>query len=188
MIRRPPRSTLFPYTTLFRSSLRPGDAARRRGRPVCLAPPRRRDQGVGRPREGIRAHLRRDAADEGRLDRAALARCGQAPRPPAARDDPAPLPREPGGLRAGSRPAGRPGGAVPRRRGGSGDARALPGAARPRPAPWRAGRGLAPAGAPGRPRTAPGPPPTPGPGDTRAAAPGPRAPPGRALRLSLRAA
>src|SRR3712207_7207375 len=24
MIRRPPRSTLFPYTTLFRSSLRPG--------------------------------------------------------------------------------------------------------------------------------------------------------------------
>src|SRR5690242_20962027 len=24
MIRRPPRSTLFPYTTLFRSSIRPG--------------------------------------------------------------------------------------------------------------------------------------------------------------------
>src|SRR2546430_13416204 len=36
MIRRPPRSTLFPYTTLFRSSperSRPGDhLARRRGR------------------------------------------------------------------------------------------------------------------------------------------------------------
>src|SRR3712207_8660586 len=28
MIRRPPRSTLFPYTTLFRSCLRPGHAAR----------------------------------------------------------------------------------------------------------------------------------------------------------------
>src|SRR3712207_9318970 len=26
MIRRPPRSTLFPYTTLFRSDLRPGPA------------------------------------------------------------------------------------------------------------------------------------------------------------------
>src|SRR2546422_1375303 len=26
MIRRPPRSTLFPYTTLFRSSTRPGSA------------------------------------------------------------------------------------------------------------------------------------------------------------------
>src|SRR3712207_8344033 len=26
MIRRPPRSTLFPYTTLFRSFLQPGDA------------------------------------------------------------------------------------------------------------------------------------------------------------------
>src|SRR3712207_6913361 len=26
MIRRPPRSTLFPYTTLFRSPVRPGDA------------------------------------------------------------------------------------------------------------------------------------------------------------------
>src|SRR3989442_7622353 len=30
MIRRPPRSTLFPYTTLFRS-LRPGESAFRRG-------------------------------------------------------------------------------------------------------------------------------------------------------------
>src|SRR5471032_2917876 len=30
MIRRPPRSTLFPYTTLFRSRQAGGDAARRR--------------------------------------------------------------------------------------------------------------------------------------------------------------
>src|SRR5256885_9793890 len=30
MIRRPPRSTLFPYTTLFRSVLQPGELAQRR--------------------------------------------------------------------------------------------------------------------------------------------------------------
>src|SRR5687767_15621704 len=34
MIRRPPRSTLFPYTTLFRSTLRPG--AQCDGRPSAL--------------------------------------------------------------------------------------------------------------------------------------------------------
>src|SRR3712207_7498153 len=34
MIRRPPRSTLFPYTTLFRSER--ARAARRRGRAACL--------------------------------------------------------------------------------------------------------------------------------------------------------
>src|SRR5215213_11492888 len=40
MIRRPPRSTLFPYTTLFRS--RPGPVARRRpARPRCTPRPRR---------------------------------------------------------------------------------------------------------------------------------------------------
>src|SRR3712207_8311759 len=32
MIRRPPRSTLFPYTTLFRSGLRRGRRLGRRGR------------------------------------------------------------------------------------------------------------------------------------------------------------
>src|SRR2546428_6572559 len=37
MIRRPPRSTLFPYTTLFRSGIRAGDG-----------PPRRRDGGQER--------------------------------------------------------------------------------------------------------------------------------------------
>src|SRR3712207_7719710 len=35
MIRRPPRSTLFPYTTLFRSGVRPR-AVRRRARRVVL--------------------------------------------------------------------------------------------------------------------------------------------------------
>src|SRR3712207_8597222 len=33
MIRRPPRSTLFPYTTLFRSAVRGGSTGRRLGRP-----------------------------------------------------------------------------------------------------------------------------------------------------------
>src|SRR2546425_6153712 len=41
MIRRPPRSTLFPYTTLFRSPLPPLRAARARG----TAPPSRRAAG-----------------------------------------------------------------------------------------------------------------------------------------------
>src|SRR3712207_7558188 len=36
MIRRPPRSTLFPYTTLFRSAQRHGELLRRKG--AVLAP------------------------------------------------------------------------------------------------------------------------------------------------------
>src|SRR5260370_29674196 len=48
MIRRPPRSTLFPYTTLFRSPLRRGAAAR--------SPERARDE---RPGERGRAPRRR---------------------------------------------------------------------------------------------------------------------------------
>src|SRR5438132_14197006 len=41
MIRRPPRSTLFPYTTLFRSSAgdRRGDPETRPGRPTLSARP-----------------------------------------------------------------------------------------------------------------------------------------------------
>src|SRR2546426_9334635 len=39
MIRRPPRSTLFPYTTLFRSAR--GGAARRRARASRVGAPRR---------------------------------------------------------------------------------------------------------------------------------------------------
>src|ERR1039457_7362079 len=37
MIRRPPRSTLFPYTTLFRSGLRPGCHQFRPGRSLSSA-------------------------------------------------------------------------------------------------------------------------------------------------------
>src|SRR3712207_8584566 len=43
MIRRPPRSTLFPYTTLFRSRAHPADSARR-------LPPRRALPEPGRRR------------------------------------------------------------------------------------------------------------------------------------------
>src|SRR3712207_6991209 len=43
MIRRPPRSTLFPYTTLFRSGLRPGVAdGGGPDRPRLLPPDHRR--------------------------------------------------------------------------------------------------------------------------------------------------
>src|SRR5690349_21998874 len=51
MIRRPPRSTLFPYTTLFRSSRRgspPSTRSGGRGWPRARRPPRRRR--ASRPR------------------------------------------------------------------------------------------------------------------------------------------
>src|SRR3712207_8590629 len=38
MIRRPPRSTLFPYTTLFRSAVQRGQALPALGRPVRIGP------------------------------------------------------------------------------------------------------------------------------------------------------
>src|SRR5258708_21294940 len=49
MIRRPPRSTLFPYTTLFRSGRprRPGRRQQRRGRADGRDPRRRRAGGRG---------------------------------------------------------------------------------------------------------------------------------------------
>src|SRR2546427_1823274 len=50
MIRRPPRSTLFPYTTLFRSVLRGGDG---------------RQQEEGTEQGALGAHGRRQRADEG---------------------------------------------------------------------------------------------------------------------------
>src|SRR3712207_6980218 len=58
MIRRPPRSTLFPYTTLFRSARghqgrRPGDAELR-GAAFWLRGHRRREQGCRQDRGGSR--------------------------------------------------------------------------------------------------------------------------------------
>src|SRR3712207_7377616 len=47
MIRRPPRSTLFPYTTLFRSSL-DGDRAELVGRGIGEGPVERADGGARR--------------------------------------------------------------------------------------------------------------------------------------------
>src|SRR5690625_6680205 len=47
MIRRPPRSTLFPYTTLFRSLHRPA-AGRPTGRPCLLRPDEAAEQGRDR--------------------------------------------------------------------------------------------------------------------------------------------
>src|SRR3989441_3146814 len=58
MIRRPPRSTLFPYTTLFRSRLR---ARRQR-----TAPERRRCRAHEHPaRQDGRRLVRRGRADDG---------------------------------------------------------------------------------------------------------------------------
>src|SRR5260221_5989907 len=68
MIRRPPRSTLFPYTTLFRSAARPHAVvegrhhrrfALRRGDGVCLRrpPPPRRHEAVHLP-HARRRHTR----------------------------------------------------------------------------------------------------------------------------------
>src|SRR2546426_8965308 len=75
MIRRPPRSTLFPYTTLFRSHLRV------RSRPVGLPEPGRpvalplladrsrpRDGERARMGRGVRNHVRAPRAVVGELD------------------------------------------------------------------------------------------------------------------------
>src|SRR3712207_6877081 len=75
MIRRPPRSTLFPYTTLFRSADRRGGEAGRQGRvgraeTVRRAPRRRRDRDddpeLRRVRQG--AGDDRDAGGRGRSE------------------------------------------------------------------------------------------------------------------------
>src|SRR2546429_6606014 len=63
MIRRPPRSTLFPYTTLFRS--RPDDVGAAphgepRGLPAVSQGPWVHQQAGGRPLAGARSVPRRD--------------------------------------------------------------------------------------------------------------------------------
>src|SRR3712207_8383728 len=55
MIRRPPRSTLFPYTTLFRSAAQRGEPVLERGELRAQHVP----PGVDDPRRG-RVQLRRD--------------------------------------------------------------------------------------------------------------------------------
>src|SRR2546430_8662728 len=56
MIRRPPRSTLFPYTTLFRSRPQARDGGAHRPVPELLRPGGHLDRGPG---EGARCHLDR---------------------------------------------------------------------------------------------------------------------------------
>src|SRR3712207_6917535 len=75
MIRRPPRSTLFPYTTLFRSGQRPeGDHRRHRGE---------RDEQRGEAEQAdddVRDDRRAEApaeASEHRLGKAAVAAHGE---------------------------------------------------------------------------------------------------------------
>src|SRR2546422_9118639 len=71
MIRRPPRSTLFPYTTLFRSPVKgPGDHGQIGDVDGAIA--RRGDDDVERPRDGPYACDRGEIARAGRADRAAL--------------------------------------------------------------------------------------------------------------------
>src|SRR2546430_12583369 len=64
MIRRPPRSTLFPYTTLFRSQTLLGPAPGRRRQlsaaPGCLVP--REEAGTARGGRGRRGRARRHPA------------------------------------------------------------------------------------------------------------------------------
>src|SRR3712207_9482173 len=55
MIRRPPRSTLFPYTTLFRSLLRVGPYRRLGGRSRLVEQPHRQ-QDIGPVEEQGRLH------------------------------------------------------------------------------------------------------------------------------------
>src|SRR5260370_30487855 len=59
MIRRPPRSTLFPYTTLFRSPCFCRGAVRRGGRPYSATPKRKRGivkAQLPKPKKGVLAY------------------------------------------------------------------------------------------------------------------------------------
>src|SRR3712207_7224402 len=60
MIRRPPRSTLFPYTTLFRSPRAPATGRPRRTGPCCAA------GAAARPRAANRSGRASRAAETGR--------------------------------------------------------------------------------------------------------------------------
>src|SRR3712207_8467900 len=53
MIRRPPRSTLFPYTTLFRSAGRAADLAGQHHQPQRIGPVVRQVDGVRGARGGV---------------------------------------------------------------------------------------------------------------------------------------
>src|SRR3712207_7857358 len=74
MIRRPPRSTLFPYTTLFRSgreprAARPGAATLAEHEPADPGPPLLRRPGHERAAAGGRDRDRAQAGERGRAGR-----------------------------------------------------------------------------------------------------------------------
>src|SRR2546430_11358336 len=137
MIRRPPRSTLFPYTTLFRSVRPAGPGDRVLWRTRRRAADRRWPRPPGRLRLRLARHDRPGAAlpagppaGDGRAHRAGR---GDAALGPARGRAPAAVPADPGGPGLG-RAAGEPGAAhgplpLRRRRGADRHARA---AARPR--------------------------------------------------------
>src|SRR2546422_3304530 len=63
MIRRPPRSTLFPYTTLFRSPRQHPGIARTAGHPAPIGPFEQWDQVLAREPEAVTQHRRRGRAE-----------------------------------------------------------------------------------------------------------------------------
>src|SRR5215813_11165818 len=116
MIRRPPRSTLFPYTTLFPICLRPhGHAPAQRGgrpRPAHLAPRLgaggARAASVGREGAAVPGELREPAPQAPDREDGRAAVDGRRRRPPRRRPAPArlrrPHPRGGGGAPAGPDP------------------------------------------------------------------------------------
>src|SRR3712207_7921717 len=60
MIRRPPRSTLFPYTTLFRSQRREGEDVR-----DCVRASHRRGRGAGGDASGVAPRWEGSGAADG---------------------------------------------------------------------------------------------------------------------------
>src|SRR2546430_17492980 len=102
MIRRPPRSTLFPYTTLFRSRRAAPDAAAHlrhrlvhQGRPRGLSAAARGGQEARPPRAGEAAPPVLDSGERG---------SGAGVLAPEGRDDPAPASAPPRGPGPGAPP------------------------------------------------------------------------------------
>src|SRR2546422_7144788 len=103
MIRRPPRSTLFPYTTLFRSLAPHVLNAAREGEAVAQRAPDDAARGLVALVAAPERHLPRSTPPPGAVARGPLP--GQAPPPPAL-PPPPPLPPQ----QAPARPhPGRPG-------------------------------------------------------------------------------
>src|SRR2546426_12059962 len=103
MIRRPPRSTLFPYTTLFRSLWGPVSSGHLLPRRDAEAACRGIEEGAGEVQAVRRADRHRDRARLGVLSRRGVP-------PELLREEPDPVPALQGQLRPGPAAPGRPGG------------------------------------------------------------------------------